>query len=314
MKFVELIDSLKEGHKACYLLSGDDPFVIDSASKAICRLCELPEMNIVRLDAPSAEDIVSAAIVFPLMSPVRVVVVENFVKSADALKKYLSSPSPDSIIVIISPSLSNNLTAIKDFVTIVDCSKQDERLITSYIARKCAEAGVKVTAPAAKLLIDYCGRSMTRISVELGKLISFRMGGTIESADVEKMVSPDLEYKVFELGDRLAEGNGERALMIIGDMMKGSGNSAYVFGLIYSHFRKLLYVAVTPDEETVKSCLNLSDYPFKRLKAQAKSFSPKRLKRICDELHSVDYGYKAGLIGDKLAINNFALHIVNEGR
>ncbi len=314
MKFTELLKSVKGERKACYVLSGDDPFIIDSAVKIFCELCDLPEMNIVRLNAPSANEIVAAAMVFPLMSRVRVVIVEGFVKSAEELKKYLISPSPDSVIVIVSPSLSSNLSAIKDNATIVDCSKQDEGIITSYIARKCNEAGVKVTAQAAKQLIAYCGRSMTRISVELSKLISFRMGGTIESAAVERLVSPELEYRVFDLSDCLAAKNGERALSILEDMTKGSGNVSNVFGLIYSHFRKLLYVTITPDEKTAKSCLNLSDYPYKKLKAQAKNFSVRRLKGICDELHKVDSDYKSGFIGDKAAIINFATHIVNEGK
>lgn len=313
MKFTELVKSVGRERKACYLLSGDDPFVIESAVKFFTSLVELPEMNLIRLNSPLASDIVAAASVFPFMSPLRLVIVENFVRSAEELHRYLLSPSPHSTIVIVSPSLTSNLSEIKKDVTIVDCSKQDEGIVTSYIARKCSEAGVKVTTQAAKLLIGYCCGSMTRISVELSKLISFRMGGTIESADVEKMVSPDLEYRVFDLGDCLANKDAERALAILDDMLKGSGNSSNVFGLIYSHFRKLLYVAISP-EDTVKSCLGISDYPYKKLKAQAKSFSPVKLKRICDELHAVDSDYKSGLISDKLAINNFAMHIVNEGR
>ncbi len=313
MKFIELPRSVKQDRKACYVLSGDDPFIIDAAIKTICSLVELPEMNIIKLDAPSADEIVAAAVVFPLMSPVRVVICENFVKSADELKRYLGSPSPDSVIVIVSPSLTSNLGAIKDRAEVVDCSKQDEGMITSYIARKCNEAGVKVTAPAAKLLIAYCGRSMTRISVELSKLIAFKAGGTIESADVERLVTPELEYRVFDLCDCLAAKNGERALAIMDDMMSGSGGASSVFGLIYSHFRKLLYIAITPDEETVKSCLNISDYPYKKMKSQAKSFSVKRLKSICDELHKVDFDYKSGLIGDKLAMINFASNVAIKG-
>lgn len=312
MKFIELKKRVAEKREACYLLSGDDPFVIDSAVKVFERLCELPEMNLIRLNAPTASDIVCAASVCPIMSPIRLTVVENFEKDATDLKKYLLSPAPDSVILIVSPMPTKNLSAISDKLTVVDCSKQDAGVITSYIARECAAAGVSITTAAANLLIDSCSRSMTRISVELSKLIAFKSGGVIESQDVEQLVNPDYEYKVYELGDSIAAKNGDKAMRILDDML--SGNSAGVFGLVYSHFRKLLYVAVTPSDDEIKKHLGISDYPLKKLKAQAKEYTPKRLKRICDELHKADFDYKSGLITDKLAITTFAMHIVGEGR
>ncbi len=296
--------------KPCYLLSGDDPFVINSAVKVFCDMCELPEMNLIRLTAPTADQIVGAALVFPVMSPIRLVIVENFEKDSSDLKKYLEDPSPQSVIVIVSPSPTKNLSGLKE-ITIVDCSKQSESVLTAYIARECNNSGVNITAPAAKLLIDSCGRAMTRISIELKKLIAYKSGGVIESGDVSALVSADLEYKVYELGDCLAAHNGEKAMTILADML--DGGAAGAFGMIYSHFRKLLYVAIAREDELKKS-FGFGDYQLKRLRAQAKEYSPVRLKRICDDLHKVDHDYKKGLISDKLAITSFALKIVNEGK
>lgn len=310
MKFIELKKSL-EKCKPCYLLSGDDHFVIESALKTFEKMCELPEMNLIRLVSPSASEIVNAALVFPVMSPIRLIIVENFEKDSTELKKYLASPSSESVIVIVSPTPTKNLNGLD--LTIVDCSRQDESVITSYIARECNKSGVSITMSAAKLLIDSCNRFMSRISVELKKLIAYKMGGVIDNADVEKLVNPDLEYKVYELGDSIASHRGEKAINILSDMLSGE-NVAGTFGMIYSHFRKLLYVAITPDEDVLKKSLNIGDYPLKKLKAQAKDYSPVRLKRICDDLHKVDSDYKTGLISDKMAITTFALKIINEGR
>ncbi|MCH5164314.1 MAG: DNA polymerase III subunit delta [Clostridiales bacterium] len=313
MKFIELKKRVAQKTEPCYLLSGDDQFVISSAIKVFEGMCQLPEMNLIRLTAPTAADIVNAALVFPMMSPIRLIVVENFEKDVSDLKTYLSSPSPESVIVIVSPVPTKNLSGISDKLTVVDCSRQDASVLTAYIARECASGGVSITSSAARLLIDSCNRFMTRIAVELKKLISYKSGGVIDEDDVKRLVNADAEYKVYELGDCIASHNGEKAMTILNDML-GDGGAAGVFGMIYSHFRKLLYVAVTPSDDDVKRFLGVGDYPLKKLKAQAKEYSPKRLKRICDELHKVDADYKSGLIGDKLAITTFAMHIVNEGK
>ncbi len=312
MKFVELKKSLEKDKAPCYLLSGDDPFVINSALKVFEGLCELPEMNLIRLNAPAASEIVNAALVFPVMSPIRLVEVENFEKDSSDLKKYLTSPSPDSIIVIVSPSPTKNLSGLNG-LTIVDCSRQSESVITAYIARECNNAGSSITVPAAKLLIDSCNRFMTRISVELKKLIAYKGVGVIESGDVARLVNPDPEYKVYELGDSIASHSGEKAMTILSDMIE-NGSVAATFGMIYSHFRKLLYTSITSDDEELKRCLGIGDYPLKKLRAQAREYTPVRLKRICDELHKVDSDYKTGLISDKMALTTFTLKIVNEGR
>ncbi len=311
MKFIELKKSLEKGKDPCYLLSGDDPFVIESALKTFENLCELPEMNLIRLVSPSASEIVNAALVFPIMSPIRLVIVESFEKDSLDLKEYLKSASTESVIVIVSPTPTKNLSGLN--LTIVDCSRQNESVITSYIARECNKNGVGITMPAASLLIDSCNRFMSRVSVELKKLIAYKSGGVIESEDVARLVNPDLEYKVYELGDSIASHKGEKAMTILSDMLEGE-NVAGTFGMIYSHFRKLLYVSITQDDDVLKRSLNLSDYPLKKLKAQAKEYTPVRLKRICDDLHKVDSDYKTGLISDKMAITTFALKIINEGR
>lgn len=313
MKFIELKKHLSQKKEACYLLSGDDPFVISSAIKVFEGLCSLPEMNVTRLVEPTAADVVNAAVVFPIMSPIRLVVVEKFEKDVSELKKYLSSPSPESVIVIVSPTPTKNLSGISDKLTVVDCSRQEISVITAYIARECNAGGVSITEQAARLLIESCNRYMYRISSELKKLVAYKSGGVVGTDDVAKLVNADTEYKVYELGDCIASGRGERAMIILNDMI-GSGSVSAVFGMIYSHFRKLLYVAVTPSDDDIKKNLGISDYPLKKLKAQAKEFSPKRLKSICDRLHKVDGDYKSGLIGDKLAITTFALHIINEGK
>lgn len=311
MKFIELRRHLSTTHEPCYLLSGDDPFVISSALKQFERLVELPEMNLIRLNAPTASDIVNAAVVFPVMSKVRLVVVENFDKSASELKKYLLDPAPDTIIVIISALPPKNLSEILSKLVIVDCSKFDAGVIKSYIARECANAGVSITLSAADLLIESCSRSMTRISAELSKLIAYKGSGVIESDDVKKLVTADLEYKVYELGDLIVSKNGDRAMEVLYDML--SDDSGKTFGLIYSHFRKLLYISISPEDE-VKSLLSINDYPYRKLKTQAKALSPRRLKAILDKLHKVDSDYKAGLINDKMAITTFAMDIINEGK
>lgn len=45
MRFVELKNSLKNGYKPFYILSGDDAYVLSLAEKTLLSLSSLPDMN-----------------------------------------------------------------------------------------------------------------------------------------------------------------------------------------------------------------------------------------------------------------------------
>ena len=72
--------------------------------------------------------------------------------------------------------------------------------------------------------------------------------------------------------------------------------------MLYAHFRRLLYVAITPYYERMPSDLGVKEYAVKKAKEQAARFTPLKLKKICDILQSADYGIKSGKMTDKTAL------------
>ena len=308
MRFVELKNSLKNGYKPFYVLSGDDAYVLSLAEKTLLSLSSLPDMNSVFLDAPQCEEIVVAANTLPLGDDTRVVIERNFLSDASVLKTYLESPSHTTVLVIESPLLSQNLSQISQYAELIDCSRLDKDTLTRFIANECAKKGAAVTGEAARLLIEKCNRYLARIVAETDKLCAYAYGGTIKSDVVVSMVNSDLEYKPYELADSILNGNGEKAVRLANDMI--ADGAAGVFGLIYSHFRQLLYVAISGEE--AKTAFKLTDYKYKLLKSQAAALKPVALKRICDKLHKIDEDYKKGAIGDKLAIIEFVTSVVGE--
>ena len=308
MRFVELKNSLKNGFKPCYILGGDDAYVISLAEKAFLSLSSIPDMNVVFLEAPTGEDVAMAASTLPLGDDVRVVIVRKFEGDAASVKQYLSDPSPTTVLVIVSPTVTQNLGQISQMSEIVDCSRLDKSTLTRFIANECAKKGAAVTGEAAAMLIEKCNRYLARIVAETDKLCSYAYGGTIKSDIVASMVNSDLEYKPYELADSILNRNGEKALRLAFDM--SSDGVAGVFGLIYSHFRQLLYVSLSGDE--AKELLKISDYKYKLLKSQAAALKPVALKRICDKLHKIDQDYKQGAISDKLAVTEFVASVIGE--
>ena len=83
----------------------------------------------------------------------------------------------------------------------------------SAILARLTKAGLKIEPDAHKALIELLDGSVGALDSELAKLVNFKAPGEpITLEDIDQVVSGSHSLTVFELGDRVAEGNGTLAL------------------------------------------------------------------------------------------------------
>lgn len=311
MKVTELKQSLATEIKPCYLIVGDDDFLIKTAVKRFFSLISgLEEMNYSHYDdTASVSEIKAAAQSLPFMSEWRVVEVNGYTKDLKDFVSYFDDPSPSSVVLFTANSMTKNFSAIVKHCAVVDCSRLDEGTLLKLVYKKITSLGGKISTDAANLLISRCNRFMFRIENELDKLFDYRGTEMISEGDVEALVFPDPEFKIFELGDAAAKKDRARAMEIYYSLLENT-SVAGVFGTVYSHFRRLLYVAVTTDKDSIAANLGVKDFAVKMAAKQAAQFSPVRLKKIVDVLHKFDSDYKGGLITDKLGMEKVMMQIL----
>jgi len=303
MKFIELKEHIK-AHKffPVYVLTGEDGAVVKLAREQFLRLIELPDFNV---SYAKEGELLQCAEVLPLGGAFRIVFGD--IKQLGELgDKYLNSPNP-STIIILTGELGK--AKLKEGIQIVDCGKLEAGLLAKVIGVRAKEAGVGIDLDAAHLLIEYASRLLSRIELELEKLIGFCGAGAVIGVDsIKAMVSPDLEYKVFELSDAIVRGDKERAMRMLHDMLnEGAGAAQKVFGLLYGHFRRLLFVGLGGDNLADK--LGVKDFAVTVARRQADKFSKAKLKSMVDALHEIDYGIKNGKMGDRAALESFVLGV-----
>ncbi len=311
MKVTELKQSLAAEVSPCYLLVGDDDFLIKTAVKRFISLIDgFEEMNYTRFDeTASVSEIKAAASALPFMSSRRVIEVAGYTRELKDFAAFLDDPPESSVVLFTADTVAKNFSAIIKKCVIVDCSRLDEGTLLRWISKKITALGGKISTEAASELIRRCNRFLFRIENELDKLFSYRGDEMISIADVTQLVSPDPEFKIYELGDAAARKDKSKAMEIYYSLLENM-SVAGVFGTVYSHFRRLLYVAVTTDKDSLAGNLGVKDYAVKMAAKQAAAFSPIRLKRIVDILHALDAEYKRGLIQDKLGMEKVIMQIL----
>lgn len=88
----------------------------------------------------------------------------------------------------------------------------DEAEVFSWVNKRLKPLGKTMTREAAAQMCFAAGRELTRLCGEVDKLADcVGERETIDLKDVERMVSPSLEYSVFEMLDALFSGEEGRA-------------------------------------------------------------------------------------------------------
>lgn len=312
MKFTELKRHLKSGPvRPCYIIAGDDAGVRLFARKLFVNsITSFPDFNVTYFEGKAnASEIVDACYALPFMSEKRLVLITDYNGDTKRIEEYLTNPSPSTILVFDCEMMGNNFKKIVSRCELVDCGRQDEKFLYDYVARVAQLNGAQITAKATKLLIEYTNRYIFRINGEIAKLAS-ELELIDEQAIIEK-VSPDLEMATFALTNAISVRDKDKTIAYL-DKMILDGNSAFaIIGMLYAHYRKLFYVSLNKESDTLSTDLGVKEQYLKFLIPQLKGYTTIQLKKICDIIAFADYGIKSGQIAEKTALYTCVLEILN---
>ncbi len=313
MRVEELKKSLNDLTPLC-LISGEDAFFRELAIKTIKKayLTAAPELNYSVLDGSQVKNdpdgLVGALLQYPFMSEKRVVVVREYYPTAAELKNkslaaYFAAPSETGLLAIVNQNPCENLKKLP-YMTFIDCSKADIEVAVRYVQVTLKRENLIITAKTARLLCEYCGGDMTRISGETQKLASYCYGNAeVTEEDVTTMVVRDTDYRIYEMTEKIANGKKAEAYEIMNDMLEKSTEPQLLFTSVYYHFRRLFFCAVsalTPAALSQK--LGIKEFAVKKSIEQSKKFSPKKLKNVVCKFAEYDAAFKSGEISIDAAL------------
>lgn len=312
MLYQALQAHLKSGKlSACYVVKGNDPYLKGKAIEAISAVAEMPMFNLNVFETADDEGAVTGALrILPMGSEYRVVVVGELV--GDAAKsggkriiEYLKDPEPSSVLVINDRS-GKAYDGIAKHAQTVEC----DRLSAVELRTVVMERAGDIESSAAAAVVEYCGADMGRIIGECAKLRDYAGSARITMDMVTALVHRDVEYKIFEFTGALSDKKVSRAYEIWGEMRRSDPGG--MIAALLGHFRRLLYVAVSAaDDSVIAASLGVRVEALRHYRRAVSNFSPVKLKKIVDYLHTRDYLIKNGEVSMDAAINNTLLRILN---
>ena len=167
---------------------------------------------------------------------------------------------------------------IEKYGTVVEFQKQTGTALNDWISRHFRQGGKLIAPDLCQYLAFITGGDMTTLQSEIAKVMAYSRMETVTRQDIDAVVEPVLTAVVFDITDALAEGNYDKALLKLRDVLASQEEPIKVNAVVGSHFRKLLLtksvMAAGKGNETLLPILNSkSDFYGNKLMQQARRLS-----------------------------------------
>jgi len=288
----------------------------------------------------AAEDeldlIVSRARMMPMLAPRQVIVFTDLEAieppaeskredAVEALRDYLSSPAPFTVLVLEAAKLDQRMRLAKllaEVALVVSAELPDDpherlRVATRLTKQLAAQQKGAIDDDAAEELADLCNGDLAAIRTEIAKLVTY--AGTdrrICRADVEALVVAEKKYSVWELADVLATGQLERALKFLDKLLRDGEQPPALVGAMAWMFRKLLETQDLGRGASAGQVAGQLRMPLDSAKMalrQAQKIPRRQLVRGLRALYEADSRLKSGT-KDERAVMEFLVSQLAGGR
>ena len=162
----------------------------------------------------------------------------NFVSAhAEALREYLSRPSPSAVLAALVPG--EKLPALKG-ACVVECRSLKPGDLQRWLLTEAQRLGKTLERPAAELLATRGGPSLVALLGHLEKLATYAgKRAAITADDVRTLVGYEEERQVYELALAAASKDGPRAYRVLRALLGAGEPGPMLLWKLAWQYRKL---------------------------------------------------------------------------
>jgi DNA polymerase III subunit delta len=233
----QLEANLARGLRPVYLVSGDEPLLVQEAADAIrarARAQGHGERELMNVEAGfDWSALLAACESLSLFAERRLIELRMpTAKPGDpgarALEAYAARPAEDAVLLIVAGKLdagaqkSKWLAALDAAGVIVQVWPVDARQLPGWIAARMRTRGMAPTAEAVALLAARVEGNLLAAAQEIDKLLLLHGTGAIDADAVAAAAADSARFDVYDLAGCVLEGDAARAVRIL-EGLRGEG-------------------------------------------------------------------------------------------
>ena len=250
----QLSKHLKSLDQPVYIVSGDEPLLVQEAADAIrasARASGFSEREVYHVEASfDWEQVLFSANSMSLFADRKLLELRfNNLrpgdKGAKALTSYCESPPDDTLMLILLPRLDAAAQRSKWFKTLessgllVQVWPIERREMPSWLAGRFKQAGMTASREAIEALVDRLEGNLLAAVQEVERLRLTANTTQIELTHVLDSVADSARYNVFDLIDTSLSGDVGRGLRMLNGLRSEGGEPLQLNALIAREIRNL---------------------------------------------------------------------------
>lgn len=288
-----------------YLLHGEEPYFIDKVSEKVedTVLNEAERsFNQTVVYGKEADPLALLDVVrrYPMMANYQVVILKEAqqMRGLDKLMNYFEQPLKSTVFVICHKykTLNKNTKLyklLKKNAVVLESKKVYDNQVPAFINAIVKGKGFSMKPQTAQLLTEYLGTDISKIEMELEKLmLNVEAGSEINMQHIERYIGISKDYNIFEFINAIATRNTEKAFKISQYFVANPklNPPVKVIGGIYSFFGKAYtyqFIKNQPDKE-VMSALRTWPAAMKDMRSFTSNYSADQAAEVVQILGEYD--------------------------
>ncbi len=305
--YEEIIKDLKKRiFSTTYFFAGDEPYYIDLITNFIEEnvLDEsekaFNQITLYGNDVTYAQ-VVDVARRYPMVAAHQVVIVKEAqnIKNIEEMLPYIQNPQKSTILVINYKykSLDKRTKFYKAIVekgVYFESNRMRDYEVPGWIEKYLMRKGIKAEPDAGRLLTEYLGTDLHKLSNELEKLIITLPTGkpVITISHIEKNIGISKDFNIFELQKAIGEKNVLKSALIIKYFDSNPKDNPINLSIasLAGYFTKILKYHYLSDKSknNVASVLGINPYFVREYEVAASNYSARKVVEIINMLRIYD--------------------------
>lgn len=302
-----------------YMLYGTKTFLIEEELKKITK--NFDEINISKYDlnTDNLNDIIDDALTVSLFGDKKLIICENAnvftggnSKDSKVLEDYLNNPNDLTTLIFL---LNNDKIDQRKKITkllkrngVIKSFNENIDPI-SFVKKRLNDYSINIST--IQLLIDRVGNDPLILEKEIEKIKLYKDDNKITDEDILTLTVKTSYEDVFKLIDYIIEGNKEKSLEILTEMIN-NGEEAIKIIIILSNQIRIMYQAKKLlqqglSEKSIADTLAIHPYRVKLALQKGRRYTEEIFLDYLSELADIDYGIKSGKFNKDLALEMFIL-------
>jgi DNA polymerase-3 subunit delta len=249
---------LKKSLCSCYLVTGDEPLLVQESLDAIRAAARKAGYGTRELFVQGTgfdwNELASAGGNFSLFADKQIIELrlptgKPGVKGSAAIADFAANMGEDLLFIVSAPKLDRNaqktkwVKALEANGGLIQIWPVDARELPGWINARMKQVGLQPDRDAVRLISDRVEGNLLAAQQEIEKLRLLHGEGPITAAAADEAVVDSSRFDVYKLVDAAVGGNGARAIRILGGVRTEGVEPVVVMGALTRELRTLASLA-----------------------------------------------------------------------